>query len=197
MPTNSGLEITPPKSKITVLITAANVARGHESGSAARRLGGVTASVRSPVAAANAIARASASVTSSVTPAFDVVVADVDASSTASTRAPLATTTAGVRAARRRDHGRVERGEHVDDRAERRTEAVGRRHVHGALAERDDGVEAGAVGGRDVLREQDRVAQHGHDHHPADRGVRVGHRLARHLASRSASAVARSRAVIV
>src|SRR5882672_1992441 len=69
---------------------------GHGAGPAQHAdSGGVTASVRSPVAAANAIARASVSVTSRVTPAVEPVPSpEFDWSSTASTRAALATTTA-------------------------------------------------------------------------------------------------------
>src|SRR4029079_8217230 len=71
-------------------------ARGQESGSAQHAdSGGVTASVRSAVAVANAIARASGSMTRNVTPAYAAsLLPEVDASSTARTRAPLATTTA-------------------------------------------------------------------------------------------------------
>ena len=51
----------------------------------------------------------------------------------------------GVARALDADHARIERREHVDDRAERRPEAVLRGDVHGAVADRDHAVEPGAV----------------------------------------------------
>ena len=84
-------------------------------------------------------------------------------SSTASTRAPLATTTA---ASRRALDARPTVGSNA---ASTSTIAPsgGRKpsfgdDVHRAVAARDDAVEPGAVGGREVVREHDRVAEHRH-----------------------------------
>ena len=123
--------------------------------------GGASASVNTPFAAANASPRASSSVTRRVTPAVpDAVRSSVSAASTASTRAAARDEGLPPRPRRR---ARVERDEHVDDRAGggRRPSAGLDPHCRGTR--RNEAVETVAVGSaRDVAREDDTALEDGH-----------------------------------